>query len=153
MTENPAGRRFPLLAGLDPTGRDPLRRSLLGTMDRLMGELAREWPQRPAPLAGPTVDITETDAEYRFWAELPGVAKQDVSVDLEEGVLVIRGEKRCRRDEKTERGRRLECSYGAFSRSFTLPPDADCDRITSRFEDGILSLVIPKRQTQPDTTP
>ena len=92
----------------------------------------------------PSVDITETDGEYRVRAELPGVEKNDVTVELDQGVLCIRGEKKSRRDEKTERGRRLECSYGAFSRSFTLPQDADADHITAQFKDGVLDVKVAK---------
>ena len=58
---------------------------------------------------------------------------------------MLRGEKKSRRDEKSEKGRRLECAYGAFSRSFALPQDADADRISAEFKDGVLSISIGKR--------
>jgi len=77
-------------------------------------------------------------------AELPGVDKNEVTVELDQGVLSIRGEKKSRRDEKLERGRRLECSYGAFSRSFALPQDADPDRIAADFKDGVLDVKVAK---------
>ena len=113
-------------------------------------ELMRDWPQRfgdwpqTGALQAPAVDITETDDKYCVRAELPGVDKGDVTVELEDGVLQIRGEKKSRRDEKTEKGRRLECAYGAFSRGFSLPKDADADRITAEFKDGVLSISIAK---------
>ena len=112
----------------------------------LLDEVFGEWPEAAAGagLAMPSVDITETDGEYRVRAELPGVEKNDVTVELDQGVLCIRGEKKSRRDEKTERGRRLECSYGAFSRSFTLPQDADADHITAQFKDGVLDVKVAK---------
>lgn len=128
-------RRFP---DLDPwRGSDPFR-SLL---DRFFEDTPESWH----PLAGttaPRVDITETADEYRVHAELPGVSKDDVTVELENGLLTIRGEKKSRRDEKNEKGRRLECSYGAFSRSFNLPPDADADQIAAKFKDGVLDVAI-----------
>jgi HSP20 family protein len=117
---------------------DPLR----SAMDEFFGDRPRE-PRRGG-VALPSVDITETDDDYRVRAELPGVAKDDVTVELEQGVLCIRGEKRSRRDEKLERGRRLECSFGAFSRSFTLPQDADPDGISAEFCDGVLEVVVAK---------
>jgi HSP20 family protein len=112
-------------------------------MGEFFADLPQDWPQRPIGTS-PRVDITESDDAYRVRAELPGVSKEDVTVELEQGVLCIRGEKKTRRDEKTERGRRLECSYGAFSRSLTLPQDADADRISAEFRDGVLEVAIAK---------
>jgi HSP20 family protein len=96
------------------------------------------------PLAAPQVDVTETAEEYRVHAELPGVSKDDVTVEFEQGTLTIRGEKKSQRDEKNEKGRRLECSYGAFSRSFSLPQDADAERISAKFKDGVLDVTIKR---------
>jgi HSP20 family protein len=109
-----------------------------------MDDFLAEWPRQAGALA-PAVDVTEADGEYRIRAELPGVAKDDVTVEIEHGVLNLRGEKKSRRDEKTEKGRRLECTYGAFSRSFTLPQDADADQISAKFDDGVLDVAIAKR--------
>ena len=117
---------------------EPLR----SVMDELFADGPREL-RRPS-VAVPNVDITETDDDYRVRVELPGVAKGDVTVEFEQGVLCIRGEKKSRRDEKLERGRRLECSYGAFSRSFTLQQDADANRISAVFRDGVLEMVVGK---------
>ena len=114
-----------------------------------MGDLAVDWP-RTNGIESPKVDITETDGAYHVRAELPGVAKNDVTVEFEDDVLSIRGEKKTERDEKTEKGRRLECSYGAFSRAFTLPADADRDRIEAKFKDGVLQIKIQKN---PDRKP
>ena len=104
----------------------------------VMDEFLAGWPRelRRSGVALPSVDITETDDEYRVRAEIPGVAKDDVTVEFEHGVLCIRGEKKSRRDEKLEQGRHLECSYGAFSRNFRLPQDADTDQISAEFRDG-----------------
>lgn len=113
----------------------------------LLDEMFSDWPRESGASAGlsiPSVDITETDGEYCVRAELPGVDKDEVTVELDQGVLCIRGEKKSRRDEKLERGRRLECSYGAFSRSFALPQDADPDRISAQFKDGVLDVKIGK---------
>lgn len=133
--------RGSLFSELDPwRGGDPFR-SLL---DRFFQDSPEGW-RSLATLTTPQVDITETADEYRVHAELPGVSKNDVTVELEQGVLTIRGEKKSQRDEKNEKGRRLECSYGAFSRSFSLPQDADADRINATFKDGVLDVAI-KRQ-------
>jgi HSP20 family protein len=108
------------------------------------GDPFSDWPRRLAAVA-PPIDISESDDRYVIRAELPGVAKADVSVELEEGVLRIRGEKRSRRDEKGEKGRHLECTYGSFSRSFSLPRDADADAITAEFREGVLEIGVAKR--------
>lgn len=133
--------RSSLFTDLDPwRGSDPFR-SLL---DRFFQEGPESWRQIQS-FTTPQVDITETQDEYRVHAELPGVSKDDVTVEFEHGLLTLRGEKKSQRDDKNEKGRRLECSYGAFSRSFSLPQDADPDRISAQFKDGVLDVVI-KRQ-------
>jgi HSP20 family protein len=116
------------------------------TLGSVMNEFLADWPRelRRSSVALPSVDITETDDEYRVRTEIPGVAKDDVTVEFEQGVLCIRGEKKSQRDEKLERGRHLECSYGAFSRSFRLPQDADTDQISAKFRDGVLEVVVAK---------
>lgn len=141
QNETAVASRDPLLSELDPWTRWEPFRSVVG---RLFGELPQSWP-RTAGAAAPNVDITESDDEYRIRAELPGVAKDDVTVEFEDGLLSIRGEKKSQRDEKTERGRRLECSYGAFQRSFSLPQNANADQISAGFKDGVLAIAIPKR--------
>jgi HSP20 family protein len=130
--------RRPLFPDLDPwRGADPFR----SLFDRFFQDGSESGRQLQS-FTTPQVDITETADEYRVHAELPGVSKDDVSVELEHGMLTLRGEKKSRRDEKSEKGRRLECSYGAFSRSFSLPSDADPDRISAKFKDGVLDVAI-----------
>lgn len=126
--------------GLDPwRGNDPFR----SLFDRFFHDAPEGWRSLQT-FTTPQVDITETAGEYRVHAELPGVSKDDVAVELEHGILTIRGEKKSQRDEKLEKGRRLECSYGAFSRSFTLPQDADADQIAAKFKDGVLDVTIKR---------
>ena len=94
----------------------------------------------------PAVELSENDESYTISVELPGVAKEDVEVELREGMLVVHGEKRSEREEKRERGRYLERSYGSFSRSFVVPPDADADRMEASFKDGVLKIRIPRSE-------
>lgn len=110
--------------------------------------LGRVWEE----LAGergrvlrPAIDVTETDEAYVVTAEIPGVKKEDLNVEIEEGILVIRGEKKTERDETKEKGRRLERIYGAFSRSMSLPGDADTEKINASFNEGVLRVEIPKK--------
>ncbi|MEZ4333660.1 MAG: Hsp20/alpha crystallin family protein [Myxococcota bacterium] len=126
------------LFDLDPwRGTDPFR----SLIDRFFQDGSESWRQLET-ITTPRVDITERDDAYRVRAELPGVSKDDVRVEFEHGLLTIRGEKKSQRDEKSEKGRRLECSYGAFSRSFSLPQDIDPDRIAATFKDGVLDVTV-----------
>lgn len=100
----------------------------------------------------PAIDISEDDDRYTVSAEIPGTKKEDVTVELHEGTLTIRGEKRSEREEKGEQRRVVERSFGSFSRSFSLPPNADAEHIKARFENGVLSVRIPKSaETKPRT--
>ncbi len=94
----------------------------------------------------PTVDISETDAEYLIKAELPEVKKEDVKVTVEEGVLTLQGERRQEKEEKGKKYHRVERSYGSFVRSFTLPESVDEAGVKAEYKDGVLSLHLPKTE-------
>ena len=79
-------------------------------------------------------------------AELPGVNEKDVSVTFNNGYLTIKGEKKAEREEKKDRSRYVERSYGSFSRAFRLPPDADADRLEASFTDGVLTIRVPRSE-------
>lgn len=113
----------------------------------LLGRPFEDLLERPRALRelAPPVDISEAEDEYVVSAEVPGVKKEDITVELHEGVLTIRGEKKSEREEKKEKGRYLERSFGAFSRAFTLPADANPDRIEAKFKDGVLDVRIAKK--------
>jgi HSP20 family protein len=93
----------------------------------------------------PAVDIKETNSDLRVDLELPGLKPEDVEITAENGILTIRGEKRSERKEGEEnRYHLVERSYGSFMRSFTLPNGIDENQIHADFENGILSIHIPK---------
>jgi HSP20 family protein len=94
----------------------------------------------------PLVDITETENEYVFKAELPEVKKEDVKVTLEEGILTLEGERHKEKEEKNKKFHRLERSYGKFLRTFTMPSDADEMKIEAEFKDGLLNIHVPKSE-------
>lgn len=96
----------------------------------------------------PVVDIEETKEAFLVKAELPGVEKDDVSVNIEDGVLTIKGEKKSRTEDKKQH--RVECSYGSFVRSFTLPKTVKAEEVEAEYKNGILNLTIPKSSA---TTP
>lgn len=94
----------------------------------------------------PTVDISETEAEYQIKAELPEVKKEDVKVTVEDGVLTIQGERRHETEEKGKKYHRVERSYGSFVRSFTLPDHVDDAKVKAEYKDGVLHLRLPKSE-------
>jgi HSP20 family protein len=108
------------------------------------------WGRTAQGRAAPSVDISEDDGHYVVTAELPGCKREDVTVELEDDVLTIRGEKRNEREEKKEKRRFVERSYGSFSRSFALPANADAGQASASFKDGVLTVTIAKR---PETKP
>jgi HSP20 family protein len=94
----------------------------------------------------PAVDIEETAKELRLDVELPGIREEDIELEVENGVLSIRGQKTAERKEEGEEGRYhlVERSYGSFYRSFQLPPAVDEKQIRADFEKGVLRISIPK---------
>jgi len=118
-------------------------------LPRTRQELLREgsWTGR-GELLVPAMDVRENDQHYSITVELPGVRKEDVHVEIEEGVLTIRGEKKSEQDEKKEHCRYAERTYGSFRRSFRLPLDADADRLEASFKDGVLAVTIPRTEAE-----
>jgi HSP20 family protein len=93
----------------------------------------------------PAVDIKENDSDIRIDLELPGLKPEDVEITAENGLLSIRGEKRSERKEGEEgRYHVVERSYGTFMRTFTLPQGVDENQIQAEFNEGVLSIRIPK---------
>jgi len=93
----------------------------------------------------PTVDIFEDEAAIQVKADLAGVKKEDVHIEVENSVLTLRGERKLEHEEKKKGYHRVERAYGAFSRSFALPDTVDTDKIDAAFRDGVLNVTIPKR--------
>ena len=94
----------------------------------------------------PSVDISETTAEYVIKAEIPEVKKEDVKVTLEHGVITVQGMRRQESEEKGKKYHRIERSYGSFVRSFSLPDLVDDAQVQAVFKDGILTLHLPKSE-------
>lgn len=94
----------------------------------------------------PAVDIEETEGEYRLKAELPGLKKEDVKISVEDNVLTIAGERKEEKAEKHRKVHRVERSYGSFSRSFSLPASIAADRVSASYKDGVLEIVVPKKE-------
>jgi HSP20 family protein len=94
----------------------------------------------------PAVDIQESDDAYRIHAELPGMTKDDVEITLENNVLRLSGERKFEKDVKKENYHRIERTYGTFSRSFALPTQVSSDKVEAKFENGVLTIAVPKAE-------
>ncbi len=92
------------------------------------------------------VDIFETDDSYVLTAELPGVKKEDLKVNVEGDVLTIEADKRSEREDNREGVYHTERNYGQFSRSFRLNSQVESDKIEAGYDDGVLRLTMPKRE-------
>lgn len=97
-------------------------------------------------MRAPAADVVETENEIRVIVEMPGIRSEDLDLDIENNLLTISGEKHEERTEGDERTtwHLTERRYGQFSRSFVLPRDVDSDAIRASFENGILTITIPK---------
>jgi HSP20 family protein len=117
---------------------EPFSREVDRLLDRLFDSPAQA--QRWAP----AMDLTEAEDHYVLKADLPGVRDEDVSIEVENGVLTIAGERKAEHD-RTERGfYRIERAFGRFQRQLTMPEGIDPDAVSADFDRGVLSVKIPK---------
>jgi HSP20 family protein len=103
-----------------------------------------------APIWAPAVDVAEDANEIVLRTELPGVKQEDLDIELSSDSLTIRGEKKFDDEEKKGNYVRIERSYGAFQRTFTLGVPVQQDKISANFKDGVLTIHLPKSE---DTKP
>jgi HSP20 family protein len=115
------------------------------------GYMQRLWNNNVAGFAPLAVDVSETDKAYTVTAELPGVREKDIEVSVGDDVLVIKGEKHQEKEEKSRNRYVSERSYGAFQRMFNLPRGADGSKVEARFQNGILTVTVPKLAERQET--
>ena len=94
----------------------------------------------------PLVDIIEDEKEYLIKADLPEVKKDEIKVTVEDGILVLSGERRLDKEDTGRKYHRMERAHGSFGRSFSLPDNADSDKVNAEFEDGVLKVHISKSE-------
>lgn len=126
-------------------------------MDRLFDNLWRgiglpsRWgyeavlPRLAGSLLKPTLDIGSTEKAYNISVEIPGADEKDVQIELQNGNLTIRGEKKQEKEENGKNYYRRERSYGAFQRVLSLPEDVDVDGISAAFKKGVLRITLPRK--------
>jgi HSP20 family protein len=121
---------------------DPFRE--LSRLTGFMGP-AMEGPSSTTAW-NPAVDIFENENEIVIKAELPGMEAKDIELGLENNVLMLKGERRFEKETKEENYHRVEREYGRFSRSFALPVAVKEDKIRAEFKNGLLRVVLPKKE-------
>jgi HSP20 family protein len=107
----------------------------------------RRGPEEEGLVTGtwaPAVDIYETDDKVVLKAELPGLKKEDIDIQIRDNTLTLKGEKKFEKEVKEENYHRVERAYGSFQRSFTLPSTIKQEGIEASFKDGVLEISLPK---------
>ena len=94
----------------------------------------------------PAVDIYETSDSLVIKAEIPGIDKKDVSIEVKDNTLRLKGTRKQEKDVKEENYHRMECCYGSFQRTFTLPATVDQEKISATFKNGMLEVKLPKKE-------
>ncbi|NOZ03421.1 MAG: Hsp20/alpha crystallin family protein [FCB group bacterium] len=94
----------------------------------------------------PAVDIQEDNDNYIVHADLPGMSKKDIHINVKDNILSIEGERKYEHEDKKDNFHRIERSYGTFKRSFRLPEEVRADKITAKFKDGVLTINLPKAE-------
>ena len=112
--------------------------------------LLSEFDDRESSLSGftPVVNTREGEFAYHVDADLPGVKKEDIKIDVKDNIITISGERNHKEEVKEDDYHRIETSFGKFERSFTLPKGADAENITASNKDGVLEVVIPKLKSE-----
>lgn len=96
----------------------------------------------------PGIDISETDEQFLITAEIPGVKKEDIDINLENGQLTISGERSFKEEEEGKTFHRVETKFGSFRRSFHLPDNIDKDSIDASYNNGLLDISINKTENK-----
>ena len=94
----------------------------------------------------PSVDVVETEEGYEVKAEVPGIKKEDIHISFENGLLTLKGEKKEESEKKTKNTHRVERAFGRFERSFRLPDGIRADAIKAKYDNGVLTIAIPKAE-------
>jgi HSP20 family protein len=114
--------------------------------DNFFSDFLNEVGKYPAKFSEPAVNIVEKEDGFRIDIAAPGLEKADFKVNLEKDVLTVSTEKKAETEETKENYTRKEFQFSSFSRSFTLPDSVDSSKIEGKYENGILSLELPKRE-------
>ena len=121
-------------------------RSLMTDFDQIFDSMfTRDLPQFPSAQSWtPAVDVNETETEFFLSADMPGLDKKDVSIDIHDGVITIKGESAIENKKSTDDYRIRERQLGSFNRSFRLPDNVNEVKVAAKFKNGVLKITLPK---------
>lgn len=127
--------------------------SLQNEIDRVFDRFFPDRDQEgdttsPQTVWRPRMDLIETDEAYRLHLDMPGMSKDDLTISYQDNELTVSGERTSDRREEGEEYVRVERSFGHFRRSFTLPNSVEADNIQAAYDDGVLTLTVPKTETE-----
>jgi len=115
--------------------------------DRLFGSLFDNGGRQVQRWV-PAMDLVEADDHFVLKADLPGLAEDDVAIEVQDNVLTISGSREAEHERKEKGWYRLERSYGTFSRSLTLPDGVDAEKVEANFDRGVLEIRVPKPEAR-----
>src|SRR3954465_2506602 len=126
---------------------DPFRdmATLQGRLNQLFSDYGRGTDELTTTGFVPAVDIYEDEHNVPLKLEMPGIAKKDLDIRVENQTLTVHGERRFEQEEKEENFHRIERRYGSFSRSFTLPNTVDSDKVHASYMNGVLQIQLAKK--------
>ena len=121
-------------------------RSLMTDFDRIFDSMfTLDLPRFPSVKSWiPAVDVNETETEFLLSADMPGLNKKDVSIDIHDGVITIKGERAIDNEKSTDDYRIRERQLGSFNRSFRLPDNVNEVKVAAKFKNGVLKVTLPK---------
>ena len=102
--------------------------------------------QSSSAVWSPRTDLMETDDSYGLRLDLPGMTKDDITINLQNNTLTVRGERTSEQTSEEEEYVRVERAFGTFHRTFTLPDAVDAESIEASYEDGVLTITVPKTE-------
>lgn len=137
---------FPQRTGLRVPNLFKAMAEMENEMDRWMQ--ASRWPEEVEGMAfSPTCNFKESDKEYIVQFDIPGVNKDDVKIEIQNNRLTVSGERKEKKEEKDAKHFLAEAYYGSFMRSFALPAEVDENKVDAHYEDGVLTVKVPKTAT------
>lgn len=123
---------------------------LHGTMNQLFTDVGRNYREKSSDFSAsefvPACDIQETAGHHVMHFDLPGIKQEDIQIEMNNNQLIISGERKTDNHYEDSNVQRVERSFGRFQRSFTLPQNVDAQKIEANYENGVLTLVLPKTE-------
>jgi len=116
-------------------------------LNSMLNDMTEQNHSRLIDDFSPAINTREGEFAYHIEVDLPGMKKEDINIQVEDSTLIISGERKVKEEIKEENYYKIESSFGSFTRSFTLPEEADIENIHAESEDGVLEVIVPKLES------